>query len=41
MRKLTIDDQWTLVFLLDSLLQHDLGDLPEMNAGNWSFGERR
>jgi hypothetical protein len=36
MPKLTIDDQWSLVFLLDALLQHDLGNLPEMNSGNWS-----
>lgn len=36
MMKLTIDEQWDLVFQLDRLLQHDLGNLPELAAGNWS-----
>lgn len=36
MPKLTIDDQWNLTFLLDSLLQHDFGNLPEHIHGNWS-----
>ena len=34
--KLTRDEQWNLVFMLDKLLQHDFGDLPEFNQGEWS-----
>lgn len=37
MPKLTIDEQWALVFMLDRLLnQHDFGHLPEFTQGAWS-----
>lgn len=36
MQKLSVDEQWQLVFLLDRLLNHDFGDLPEFKQGHWS-----